>query len=290
MTDKKFFPLPNRSIISVSGEDSQQFLQGLISNDISKVSETKTIYALLLTPQGKFLYDFFISQIDGQYLIDCHKDKIDKIIQKLSMYKLRSHVEIQNLSDKYEVAALLGNSIYENVGAKESGLTKQFCKGCVYVDPRDIKIFGRSVIEKENQYKSFHAYHFVEGNYKEYEELRISNCIPESEKDFFEGEAFPHDFAMDRLNAISYTKGCYVGQEVTARMHHRGTAKKKPYFIEAEDDLVAGEEIMTYNDKKLGYITSSIGNKAIALLNIEGVEAGGKQLKTSQHIYTKIGS
>lgn len=221
MSGNKYVPLKNRAVIKITGSDREKFLQGIVSNDVRKINDYTAIYTLLLTPQGKFLYDFFISQREGAYFADVNLAKKDEIIKKLSMYKLRSDVQISDVSAEFEVVALLGDKVFAEITNPEMGKARKFCKGLVYIDPRTEKLFARSFIERENKYQSFISHEFVEGGEDEYNDLLKNTGVPSGDNDLVSGQSFPHKFEMDKWNSISYTKGCYVGQEVTTRVHHR---------------------------------------------------------------------
>jgi folate-binding protein YgfZ len=271
MTNNLYIPLPHRAVIAISGADSEKFLQGLISNDIHKVSKEKAIYALMLTPQGKFLYDFFISMIDDKFIIDCSAANLAALIKKLSMYKLRSDVIIEDLSAKYEVAALIGDKVFSEVGGNEIGAVKNFCKGVAYIDPRSTRLFARAVIERENEYQSFKSHDFALGNMEDYEAIRIKSAIPD-DRDMEQDKAYPLHFGMDDLNAVDYKKGCYVGQEVTARTHYRGNVRKHVYIVESASPLPDFGTEITANGEVVGKLLSSHQNTGLALLKIEDVE------------------
>src|SRR5262245_8080778 len=146
MPNNLYIPLENRSIISISGSDNGKFLQGLITNDIKKCNEQRTIYALMLTPQGKFLYDFFISKLDEQFLLDCNTAQLAEIIKKLQMYKLRSNVVIEDRSNEYEVISIIGTKVFKNLGSMEPGYTKKLPEGIIYIDPRSTNLYARVIL------------------------------------------------------------------------------------------------------------------------------------------------
>lgn len=271
-----YIPLQDRSLLSISGNDARKFLQGIISNDIEKVSPECTIYALLLTPQGKFLFDFFISDMDGAIIIDCASNSKDALVKRLMMYKLRSDVKIEDISNKYEVVALLGDNVFaqDKLADKSPGRTIKFCKGIAYIDPRDVRMYGRSVIERENNYQSFEAKDFELGNIEEYEKLRIELTIPAAEKELISGESFPLQNRLDEINAIDFEKGCYVGQEVTTRSKHRGNIRRTLYTVEFIEGGAAspGIEIITEDGKKAGTVLSVMNHLALAQLEKDMVE------------------
>lgn len=282
MTKNLYIPLPHRTAIRISGSDRATFLQGLISNNIEKASDTQAIYALMLTPQGKFLYDFFIVTQDESHLLDIPAAHKDTILKKLKMYKLRSDVIIEDLSDTHECSALLGENVWAEIEEKTAGLIHGFCKGVAYSDPRSTKLFARSFIEKENHYQSFEAKEFSKGNIEDYERLRITAAIPSADEDMISEKSFPLDFGFDKLGAIDFNKGCYVGQEVTARMHHRSDLKKALYQVKTDtaSSLPASGSAVTADGHKLGELRSSVGHIGLALLRKEEVD---KYINTPTH-------
>ena len=260
-----YIDLTTRTVIEISGEDSRDFLQGLITNDINNLDKENSIYALMLTPQGKFLYDFFIYKYEEKILLDCDLEKIDEIKKKLSMYKLRSKVIIENAADKYKIIAVTEN--LQNDKLK------------IYSDPRSCKLPLR-IITAEKDNPVFDDNNLRQGSFSDYEKLRILNAIP-SDKDMGFNNSFPLDYGMDNHNAIDYKKGCYVGQEVTARMHYKGKLKKKPYIVES----ISGEDIIAHDNtdiisgtSKVGIINNSCGNIAIALLRVDDLEKAESEM------------
>ena len=225
--------LKERAVIRISGTDRHKFLQGLITNDINKVSAENAIYALMLTPQGKFLYDFFIINHQDSFLLDCQEEYKNEILQKLNFYKFRSQIEISN-EENLAISALSP----ENCQKKE---TEIFCQ---FTDPRNAKLGIRIIHKKPENYQ----------NSEIYQQNRINLKIAET-VDLGHGESFPLEFGFDDLNAIDYTKGCYVGQEVTARTHHRGLIRKKIFLLKTNhknpEDLI-GQEIYLENQNADG--------------------------------------
>ncbi len=268
MKDNLYILLTDRSLISISGEDARNFLQGLITNNINLLSPDNAVYALMLTPQGRFLYDLFLYEYEGKILLDCNSSRIEEIKKKLSMYKLRSKVTIENVSQELQVVAIMP-SLTENIHS--------------FSDPRSAKLPARAIMPKPLDDTSFKDNGLLEGTTDDYEYLRISLCIP-SDNDMEYDKSFPLEYEMDTHNAIDYKKGCYVGQEVTARTHYRGTLRKKPYIVTAEPGInlaeYKGVEI-TSGEMKVGIMCSAVGNTGIALLRVEdlekaeGIEVGG---------------
>lgn len=232
-----YIPLTKRQLLAITGDDTKDFLQGIITNDINNLSSKNSIYACLLTPQGKYLADFFISEIDNQVVLDFDDSVADTVTKKLAMYKLRSDVTFKDMSKEFEVCSLLGDNIYKQEEMDASaGSTMKFCKGVACIDPRTKKMFGRSVIERENEYQSFVAKGFELGEFGDYERLRIENTVPETNKELIPEKSFPLQNRLDELNAIDFDKGCYVGQEVTARSKHRGNIRKTLKTVDVDEE------------------------------------------------------
>lgn len=233
--------LPNRSVIEISGPDRFSFLQGLVTQDIMLLEGQKAIYTLLLTPQGKFLFDFFVIAKDESFWLDCRHDKSEALIKRLSVFKLRSNVEICPI--EAHVVADLENEL-------EDG----------FQDPRHHGMGFRAVrlgISPEIC------------NASKYESLRIKLCIPEGDIDLPQDKAIPLECRMDELNAISWDKGCYLGQELTARTKYRGLVHKKLFAVEVVGGQVAPMDEVFADENKVGTIRSVVDNLAIAMIRIE---------------------
>lgn len=203
MTNKVIFTkLPNRSKIIINGSDRYDFLQGLITQDIHllKSGDSSLIYSCLLTPNGKFLFDFFITQDNESIIIDCEGgDRADQLFKKLSMFKLRSDVSLNLVQDIDVWQIFMGNI--------DNSLT----------DPRHSSCGYRSYIKPNiGEHVDFNIW----------DKHRITNEIPDGSRDLIPEKSFIHESIIVTQTAVSYTKGCYMGQELVSRMHHRGLAKK----------------------------------------------------------------
>ncbi len=240
---QEFFHLENRAVIEITGSQTKQFLQGLITNDVSKIVEGKFMYSLMLTPQGRFLYDFFITEQGDKLLIDCQKSKVEDIIKKLNMYKLRAQVAI--LPTELQVYAAF------------SRIDQGFA-----ADPRNDKMGFRSLRALLPDSPS--------ASFDHYELKRIELLIPDADKDFIPERSFPLEYGSNELNAIDYQKGCYIGQELTARTQHRGTIRKK--LCKLEFTGVApekGSEINSHAGHKVGIVLGSLGQMGLGLINMD---------------------
>ena len=202
------FLLKDRAIIEISGQDRQEFLQGLITNDIKFATSKNMIYSAFLNGAGRFFVDFFIHEIDEKYILDCHIFEADEIIKKLNLYKLRSQVEIKKNQNLF----VIFNT--ESLGFNDSRATDFGYR--FYVDQADLKNY-------ETQNLIF------------YHQKRINFKIPEGYYDLTKDKSYIFEFGFDNFNAISYQKGCYVGQETTARNHYRGQLRKKIFLFEVKE-------------------------------------------------------
>lgn len=233
--------LQDRTLIEITGDDRKKFLQGLITNDVNKASTENLIYAVMLSAQGRFLYDFFIFEKDEKLILDCFAPRRDEILQKLSFYKLRSKVVIQK-NDELQVSQNFSNSGFP--------------------DPRHPSLGHRSYTNTQSE-QSDDSYHLA----------RILNKIPESEHDLTYEKSFILEFGFDNLNAIDYQKGCYIGQELTARTHYLGQIRKKIFHIKIADLKTAEKNFeLTCEGKSVGIILSSLFHEselhALALIKL----------------------
>lgn len=275
MTEAKYIKLEKRALIEISGEDARNFLQGLITNNINKVSENSSIYALMLTPQGKFLFEFFIFEIGGKLMLDCDRERINDLIKRLTMYKLRSKIEIRKNED-YTIISLIGEDSLKKLGLSgQTGVTNKFSRGVVFADPRDINMGVRAVILPEDL-TSLEKAEFTSGTIEDYEKQRIMSAIPDH-NDMEPDKSFPLQFSMEELNAVDFKKGCYVGQEVTARTKYRGVIRKKIFKISGGQNLPEKGSDILIGEKIIGETLSSIDGLGLALLEVEEIKKLGYQ-------------
>ncbi|MFT6105929.1 MAG: folate-binding protein YgfZ [Rickettsiales bacterium] len=266
--------LKNRSIISISGEDKEVFLQGLITNDINKASKSNAIYSFMLSPQGRFLYDFFIILDGERLLLDCDFEKVDEIVKKFSFFKFRSKVEIGK-EEGLLVLTALDKEVFDD-------------QDIVFVDPRDEKMGYRAFVKKTDL-------HLLQENKSdEYNLRRINLKIPD-DSDLTVDKSFPLEFGFDDFSAVDYKKGCYVGQETTARMHYKGTIRKRIFLVEVDGEKIEKGTAIESGEKKIGLILSSIlhKDKLLALTLIKNLDNEGKEikfgeLKTQSNLVIKI--
>ena len=263
--------LCDRGVLSIAGEDARGFLQGLITNDIHRVIEDKAIYSALLTPQGRFLFDFFIVEYQEQFLLDCEIDRIPALIKRLTMYRLRAKVQIVDMSATLAVGVLL-NTNGSNIAKGVMSATPNF-DGLSYIDPRHRELGERTIqIIKEDDPSPADKDQQLNCR-AEYDAKRIMLGIPDSIADLVPEKSFPLEVGFDALNGVDFEKGCYVGQEVTARMKHRNLVKKRLFPIKFEGELAPGT-LVKAGDVAAGEIHSTQRGRGIALLRLELVKKG----------------
>ena len=270
MTVPYFYKNSNSRFLSIEGGDSNEFLQNLITNDINKCSEDNILYSCLLSPQGKFLSDFFIFKKDERYLIETHSFFYNKLLTKLKMYKLRSKVHIN------EVNNLHSYSVFGD-------LQKDQDTFIFNTDPRN-KNIGLKLIHLKKNPKILD--HFNEINEEKYHQILIQNIVPLSHYDLEENKSLLLENNFENLNSISWDKGCYVGQEITARMKYRALLKKKIYSLEIKDGSpIIGQQIKD-DENEFGKIITIKNDSVLAMLKIELAE---KKINTKQQIKTNEG-
>ncbi|MDC0074880.1 hypothetical protein OAK17_08515, partial [Alphaproteobacteria bacterium] len=231
--------IKNRAIIKVSGKDSLPFLQNIVTNDLNEVSKISSIYSALLTPQGKFFCDFIISKYKlknlNYLLLECDLDTISSIINKLALYKMRSNVNIEDVTNEYKVVAL--TTINNDLNYKIKNLDNNIIieNSLIFIDPRSKHLGARVYLSNEEYFTFINRQDVIINN--EYEQTRIKLGIPEGMKDIIPEKDFILDYGFNELNGVSFTKGCYIGQEITARTFNRGKIKKSIYCLSSQKDL-----------------------------------------------------
>ena len=258
MNKDNIYILEDRGIVYVSGEDTFDYLQNIISNDLNKVSDNQSCFSYLLTPQGKYLFEFIIIKHKSGYFLDCPKYQIENLYKQLTLYKLRSKVEITNLSNEFVVAALSKDKFSEFESAnKKTGMTIKFREDSVFLDPRCADLGARIVINLEKLYLSAKKLNLKISNINEYYQLSHSLGIPNSDTENFQNKIFGLETNSEELNAIDFKKGCYVGQENTARMKLKEKISRRIYPIEIIEGIVDLDETIKINNNEIGKIVNN---------------------------------
>ena len=257
MKKESIYILEDRGIIYINGDDVFNYLQNIISNDLKKVSVSQSCFSYLLTPQGKYLFEFIIIKHKSGYFLDCPKYQIENLYKQLNLYKLRSKVEITNLSNEFVVAALSEVNFTEFNKNSNSGTTIKFREDPVILDPRCIKLGARIVINLEKLYLSAKKLNLKIANIEEYYQLSHSLGIPNSDTENFQNKIFGLETNSEELNAIDFKKGCYVGQENTARMKLKEKISRRIYPIEIIEGNIANDDVIKINNNEIGKIINN---------------------------------
>ena len=238
----KIAELTDRAVLKVAGEDAESFLQNVVTSDVTGLGEGKATYAALLTPQGKLLFDFFVVKAGEAYLIDCSAAQRPQLLQRLTMYKLRAKVTITADDDV---------NIYAAWGDEAPGMDM------IYADPRTPEMGWRIIGTTQTN-----------ADASEYLAHRVGLGIADTEADIGSGEIFPHEGNLDQLGGVSFSKGCFVGQEVVSRMEHRGTARTRFVIARSQAGLDSEAEVKA-GDLRIGAIKSVNGNEGLALIRLD---------------------
>ena len=261
--------LDDRSILYISGEDAKKFLQNLISNDINKVTDNFSCFASLLTPQGKFLFEFIIVKHKQGYFIDCEKFQAENLLKQLTLYKLRSKVEILNLSNEFVIGSFSREKFLAFEGAKDiSGFTLKYREDPIILDPRNKDLGARLIINLEKLYLSLKKLGLKNDEIKNYYGHCHKLGIVPRNLNKLQNKIFGIECNYEELNGIDFKKGCYVGQENTARIKLKNKLSKRLLPIQlVEGDLLENEKIIN-NNIEIGTILIN-GNYPFALIKFQ---------------------
>jgi len=255
MNIKNVYILDDRAILYINGEDAKEFLQNLISNDINKVSDVNSCFSSLLTPQGKFLYEFIIVKHKSGYLLDCEKPQAEELFKQLSLYKLRSKVEILNLSNEFVVAAFSHEKFLTFDEAKDQpGYTIKYREDPIFLDPRNKDLGARLIINLEKLYLSLKKLDLHDANLKEYYSLSHSLGIVPKDLNKLKDKLFGIECNFEELNGIDFKKGCYVGQENTARIKLKNKLSKRLFPINVINGKLHEGESIYNNEIEIGKV------------------------------------
>jgi folate-binding protein YgfZ len=270
MSAAKIARLADRGVLSVTGSDGEKLLQGLVTNDLEGLAEGSARHAALLSPQGKILFDFFVVRIEGGFLLDVARAKAADLVKRLSMYKLRADVTIADVSSGFIVFALWGDDA-EALAATMEGVR--------FADPRHAKLGLRLLAEDQPADLPASAADSVDDPNRDYDALRVALGVPEGGKDYAFGDAYPHEADFDLFDGVSFSKGCYVGQEVVARMHNKTIVRKRVVKISGAAPLTSGTDILL-GDVPIGRIGTVDGSEALAMLRLDrALEAVEKNVR-----------
>ena len=255
MNTQNVYILEDRGILYINGTDAKEFLQNLISNDINKVNETNSCFASLLNPQGKFLFAFIIVKHKSGYFLDCEKSQVEDLFKQLNVYKLRSKVEIMNLSNEFVVAAFNREKFLKFEGAKDiPGNTIKYREDSILLDPRNKNLGARLIINLEKLYLSLKKLELKDSPVSEYYQLSHELGIAQKNMNKLQNKLFGIECNFEELNGIDFKKGCYVGQENTSRIKLKNKLSKRLLAINLiSGKLTEGSPIYA-NDIEIGKV------------------------------------
>ncbi len=253
--------LPDRVVCKIGGGEAKEFLQNLLTNNLDLASPTRAIYTLLQTPQGKYLFDFFLIEQDGHYLIDCDRLAAPELLKRLMFYKLRADVTLASLGEDWVVGA-----IWDTDRADDLGTAEEFHGGVCFTDPR-LNTLGQRFMVPASAAEEALALGDA-STPDDYEAHRIAVGVPGAQ-DLIADKTFPMEANLDLLNAIDFQKGCFVGQEVTSRTHRKGQVRKRIVSVTASADLPPPHTSVMAGDRQAGELLSSHGGKGLALLRLD---------------------
>ncbi len=240
--------LEKRGVVLISGYDAKDFLQNVITNDIKKVKENNSIFSAILTPQGKYLIEFFVIYHEKGYLLDCCANSKNELIENLSKYKLRSKVEIKDLSDEFVIGIINTERFKElQEETNSSGNTIFYRETTFFSDPRNKKLGARILSNLEKIYLTVKKLNLKIAESNEFYSHAYKLGIPEVGLNNLKNKLFGLEANFEELQAIDFKKGCFVGQENTARMKLKNKLRKKLVAIKTEAKLKIGSELKFKN-------------------------------------------
>jgi folate-binding protein YgfZ len=282
-----------RGLVTVNGDDRIPFLQGLVSNDVRNVASDRALYAALLTPQGRYLHDFFIAAIGDTLYLDCEAARRDDLRRRLSIYRLRSKVTLADATADFIVTLLYGADVMARLGLPdEPGAAKPWEGGVVYADPRLPALGARAILPRTNAGEILTRADLAPGDATDYDRLRLSLGVPDGSRDLPVEKAILLENGFDELHGIDWEKGCYMGQELTARTKYRGLVRKRLLPVEVDGPLPEPGTPVLAGDKEAGEMRSGIDGLGLALLRLEhlddGLRCGDSRLKPHRPAWANL--
>jgi len=269
MADARFVLLVDRGILAVGGPDRRAFLQGLVSNDVDKVSPAQARYAALLTAQGKYLHDFMMIELDEALLLEGEAARLTDLKRRLSVYRLRAKATIEERAD-FTVAAVFGGDALAALDLPaEPGAARAFARGVAFVDPRLAALGARCILPRDGARSALIAAGLGEAGFDAYDRLRLGLGVADGSRDLVLEKSILLEAGFDELNGVDWNKGCYIGQELTARTKYRGLIKRRLMPVTIEGPTPAPGTIVFADGRDVGEMRSSRDGYGLALLRID---------------------
>jgi folate-binding protein YgfZ len=279
MADARTVILEHRGVLRVGGADRRSFLQGIVSNDVEHVSAEHAVWAAFLTPQGKFLHEFIVVERESAFLLDCEAARAADLQRRLKLYKLRAQVTLEP-ADDLAVAVLFGADALARLDLPaEPGRARALAGGLAFVDPRLPELGARAILPRAEAQEVLNGAGFAEATRADYDALRIAAGVPDGSRDLEIEKSTLLESGFDELHGIDWDKGCYMGQELTARMRYRGLTKKRLVPVEIAGPAPEPGSEITRDGKIAGELRSAVetdgkGSVGLALLRLDSLEDG----------------
>ena len=272
--------LEDRGFIQIKGSEAKDFLQNIVTNDVEKVTSDSTVFSSILTPQGKYLFEFFILKLKDSYLVECEKKSTTAIIKLLNFYKLRSKVDFIDLSEKYATAIISLEKFKEINGSNLSkGSTTSYGEDPVYIDPRNEKLGAKIISKLENIHLTIKKLNLKITDKEKYYSKSFELGIPQINLDKLKEKIFGIENNLDELNGIDFKKGCYVGQENTSRIKLRNKLRRRILPVKEISGEILENDIIKYKNSEIGKIMI---DKPYAFALVKVVELDLKELTNTE--------
>ena len=247
--------LEDRGFIQVKGLEAKDFLQNIVTNDLEKVTNSSTVFSSILTPQGKYLFDFFILKFDNNYLLECEKKSSKEIIKLLNFYKLRSKVDLIDISEQL-VAAVISSEKFKEIANfnLSRGLTTDYQDDVIYIDPRNEKLGAKIISKLKNIYLTIKKLNLKTADKNKYYDRSFNLGIPQINLDKLKDKVFGIENNLNELNGIDFKKGCYIGQENTSRIKLRNKLRRRILPIQKIAGEILENDIIKYKNNEIGKI------------------------------------
>jgi folate-binding protein YgfZ len=275
VADREFCLLDARGVLAVSGPDRRAFLQGLVSNDVDKVSAAQARWAALLTAQGRYLFDFLMIEADGAFWLEAEAARLADLRRRLMVYRLRAKVALDERPD-LAVAAVFGAAAPAALGlaAAEPGTARPFAGGVAFVDPRLAALGARAIVPRPAAPSAFLASGLDAADFTAYDRIRLEFGVPDGSRDLVPEKSLLLESGFDELHGIDWDKGCYIGQELTARTRYRGLVRRRLVPVAIDGPTPEPGAAVTADGHEVGEMRSANAGLGLALLRIEAALSG----------------
>jgi folate-binding protein YgfZ len=275
MADARFSLLDDRGVLAVAGSDRRSFLQALVSNDVDQLGPGRVRHAALLTSQGRYLHDFMMIEADAAIWLETEAGRLGDLRRRLSIYRLRADVAIEERAD-LAVAAIFGERALAGLDPAEPGMARPFAGGVVFADPRLAALGARCIASRMALRAALVAAGIGEADFAAYDRLRLGLGVPDGSRDLIPEKSILLEAGFDELNGIDWNKGCYIGQELTARTKYRGLVKRRLMPVAIEGPLPAPGAKVTLGGREVGEMRSGRPGLGLALLRAEAAIEGAR--------------